>query len=163
MHPPSLASQTENLARPLSHLPCTIGTAVPRLDRLRDDLCGRLGCEPSQSVNSSSASDSSERQLRHNRQALPRPARKKRDILLFSRMSPMSGRQDLNLRPLAPQASALAWLRHAPSWVESEALDLGTSIADRGARFNCGGCRLSVVSGEGKRRPRAYWQPTTDN
>ena len=26
-----------------------------------------------------------------------------------------SGRQDLNLRPLAPQASALARLRHAPS------------------------------------------------
>jgi hypothetical protein len=31
---------------------------------------------------------------------------------------PLSGRKDLNLRPLAPHASALAGLRHAPNNVD---------------------------------------------
>ena len=36
----------------------------------------------------------------------------------------LSGREDLNLRPLAPHASALAGLRHAPSGQDYSALQL---------------------------------------
>ena len=80
----------------------------------------------------------------HNKKALRRSRRR-------ARFEKQSGRQDLNLRPLAPHASALASLRHAPMLATSSSLTLPrrSSMANTGA-----GCNRTAAPAYGNQRPR---------
>ncbi len=71
---------------------------------------------------------------------IPRPLTGDHLTAKLAVLSVKSGREDLNLRPLEPHSSALAWLRYAPSLgLESLTLELATLgfAARRSGRWYC--------------------------